>query len=96
MKNGNEHTLKEVLQEMIKVYKLKSKLQQTKIVSLWEETMGTTIARYTSDIYIRRQKLYVTLNSASLKQELSYGREKILKNLNEALGEDYLQDVILK
>jgi hypothetical protein len=37
--------------------------------------------------------LFVQLNNAALKQELSYGREKIKKMLNKEVGEEVLLDV---
>ena len=43
-----------------------------------------------------RKKLYITVDSAPLRQELSYGREKIKKVMNEELGEDYIEEVIIR
>jgi predicted nucleic acid-binding Zn ribbon protein len=91
-----EKTLKEVLLKMMEVYKLKGKLNQTRIRSLWEELMGPSIARQTTELRIHHKKLYVQLQSASLRNELSYGREKIKDMINERLGERYLEDVILR
>ena len=38
--------------------------------------MGKAIANYTKDIKLRKNKLYLTIESAPLKQELSFGKEK--------------------
>ncbi len=96
MKRHNDQHLKDVLKEMVEKYRLHSKLNQTKIKALWEELMGPSIARHTTDIKIRAKKLYVNINSSSLKQELSMGRDKIKKIINEELGEEYIQDVIIR
>ena len=57
--------------------------------------MGPSINKYTTQITVRRNKLFVTIESAPLKQELSFGKEKIKKMINEELGEEYIQDVVI-
>ena len=95
-KAANQVSLKDALKEMLEVYRLKAKLNQTKINAVWGRLMGKSISRYTSDIKLRRNKLYVTIESASLRQELSFGKEKIIKIINEELGENYIEDVIIR
>ena len=73
-----------------------SRLTQTKIISLWTSIMGPTISRYTRDIKVTRKgKLLLTIESASLRQELSMGKDKIKKVLNEELGEEYIKEVVI-
>lgn len=81
---------------MVDTYKLRSKLNQAKIKSMWVDLMGPSINRYTTDVKIRAKKLYVTIQSATLRQELSMGKEKIRKLINEELGEEYIQEVIIR
>lgn len=92
----NEVTLKEALKAMIEHYRLKGKLNQNRIKSLWVEKMGPSIASYTKDIRLYKKKLYITIDSAALRQELSYGRDKIKNMLNEALGEEYIEEVVIR
>ena len=58
--------------------------------------MGTTINHHTKEIKYRREKLYITIESSSLKQELSYEREKIKDMMNRALGGDFIKDVMIR
>jgi hypothetical protein len=70
---------------------------KTKIISLWGRTMGPTIEQYTKSIDISRTgTLYLTIDSATLRQELSYGKSKIKKILNEELGENFIKEVIIR
>ncbi|MBX2877148.1 MAG: DUF721 domain-containing protein [Saprospiraceae bacterium] len=92
----NQVSLKEALKEMLEVYRLKAKLNQTKINAVWSKLMGSSINKYTREIKLRRNKLYITIESASLRQELSYGKEKIIKIINEELGENYIEEVIIR
>ena len=95
-KHNNEVTLKEALKAMIEHYRLKGKLNQNRIKSLWAQLMGPSIAGYTKEIRVYKNKLYITIESAALRQELSYGRKKIKKMLNEELGEEYIEEVIIR
>ena len=58
--------------------------------------MGPTIEQYTKKIELNRGTLFLTIESAALRQELSYGKEKIQKILNEELGEAYITEVIIR
>jgi predicted nucleic acid-binding Zn ribbon protein len=96
MKRHNDQILKDVLKDMVDTYKLRSKLNQTKVKSLWSTLMGPSISRYTTDISVRRNKLYIQIESASLRQELSMGKDKIKTIINEELGEEYIEEVIIR
>lgn len=93
---NNEITLKEALKAMVEQYRLKGKLTQNKVKSLWARLMGPSIAGYTREIRLHKNKLYLTIDSAPLREELTYGREKIRKMLNEELGEEYIEEVIIR
>ena len=95
-RKADDQPFKEVLEKMIEVYKLKGKLNQSRIKSLWSEMMDPSIVKHTTAIKILRKRLYVDIDSAPLRQELAYGRAKILEMLNKELGEDYLTDVIIR
>jgi predicted nucleic acid-binding Zn ribbon protein len=95
MKKTNDEPIGDVLKQMVKAFKLDQNLNKTKIENLWESHMGKSISTYTREIIVKDYKLYVKIESASLRSELHYGREKILKIMNEALGENYLKEVII-
>ncbi len=96
MRESNDETLKDALQRLSNDRQFKTKLRQAKIRDLWPQVMGQTIANYTGEIFIRKEILYLTITSSSLKQELTYGKDKIVKILNEELGEAYLKDVVIR
>lgn len=95
-RNSKEVTLKEALKAMVDYYRLKSGLNRTKIQHVWEDTMGPSIQKHTKEIQLIRGKLFVSIDSAALKNELSYGKDKIIKILNEALGEEIIKTIIIR
>jgi predicted nucleic acid-binding Zn ribbon protein len=87
-------SLKEAIDELLNAYKLRGKFNETHIVASWSRIMGPAIANRTSKIFIKNKKLYVQLNSAPLKSELSMSRAKIVEILNKDLKEELLEEVI--
>lgn len=96
VRQKNDMLLKEVLKQMANSKKFRTKLLKTKIVSLWGRIMGPTILQYTKHIDVSRGTLYLTIESATLRQELSYGKTKIQKIINDELGESYIKEVIIR
>jgi len=97
MKKHNDQPIKDVLRQFVdNNSKLRPKLHQTKIKSLWVELMGPTISSYTKEIRLYRNKLFLTITSAPLRQELSYGKEKMKKLFNEALGEEVIEEIVIR
>ncbi len=91
-----EKPLKEVLEEMLRHYRLKGKYHQAKIRNHWGELMGPMIEKYTLSLQVHRRRLIVEVDSAPLRQELSMSREKIRDLMNEALGEEYIREVLIR
>lgn len=95
-KGGDEIQLKDALKAMLDHYRLKGKYQQSRLRSLWPKLMGPSIDLYTTEVKVYRKTLYVRISSAALRQELSMGTEKIKKMMNEELGENYIENVVIR
>ena len=93
---SNEQNIKDAIGEFLKVSRLSGKLAEQKVIAGWEKLMGKMIAKHTKQISISNRKLYLQLDSASLKQELFYSREKIIKMLNEEAGEDVIHEIVFR
>ena len=93
---GNERSLGEVLKEILKKYRLEDHLDETRLVDSWEQVAGKLIATHTTSLRIRSKVLYVSLDSAALRQELSYRKQKLLDMLNNASGRTVLTDIVFR
>ncbi len=96
MKKHNDQKLDDILKDMVSSYRLKPKLHQTKIRTIWAELMGPGIDKYTKHLSLRKNKLFITIDSAPLKQELHFGKDKIKDLVNEQLGEEYVEEVVIR
>ena len=87
--------IKSVLKDIIAQKPLKKGVQQIKICNAWGETMGDHILSYTNEVRFSHNTLYVTLHSASLKMELSYGLDSLVKRINDHLGDELVRKITL-
>ena len=93
----NDFPIKDVLKKWVNTQQgAERKLNQVKVEEVWVELMGAKISEYTSKVILRRDILILYINSAPLKQELSYSKDKIVRRMNEKLGEDIIKEVIVK
>jgi predicted nucleic acid-binding Zn ribbon protein len=95
MKKSNEYTLKEAIGEMLKMYQLDTRVNETGVVNAWEKVMGSVIAKYTLSVRMQNGVLYVKVQSAALKQELSYQRTQIAEKLNSECGSEIVREVVI-
>ncbi len=96
-KRHTEHiNISEALKEFVETNKLQSGLDKIDVAHAWENLMGNGVNNYTTAIKLVRDVLYVQLSSSVLREELSYGKEKIIAMLNEALGKDLIKKLVLR
>jgi len=96
-RKAEEASLGDVLKEFISSRsKLQKGLNKVSAQDAWHTVMGEVITKYTAQVLLERDTLYVQLSSSVLREELSYGKEKIIKLLNEELGKDLIKKLILR
>lgn len=91
----NDAPVGSIILRMLKAYGIEDKYFEARTKQLWHETMGPTISGYTQNIYVKNRKLYITISSASLRQEISYSKEKIKKFINDGIGQEFIQAVMI-
>ena len=92
----NNLKIDSLIKFFIKENNLENGLENVKIKDLWHEQMKNGIANYTTDINLKNGTLYIKLKSSVLREELSYGKEKIVKLLNEKLKKDLIKKIVLR
>jgi len=93
---NNESTIGDVLKEIIQANKLQPGIDQISVKEAWVSLMGNGVNSYTKNVSLKGSTLYVELTSAVLREELSYGKDKIIKMINEELRRDIITTVVLR
>lgn len=86
----------DVLKQFISQNKLEAGMDVVNVRDAWKNLMGNGVNNYTTEIQLKGSTLYVALSSAVLREELSYGKEKIIKMINEELRKDLVTNLVLR
>ena len=92
----NTYTIGDLVKAFLKAHGMDEKMQELDISEKWEEIVGPVIANHTKDIKLKGKVLTLRLNSAALRHTLSFSKTEFIGKLNEALGKEMIDDVILK
>lgn len=95
MRDKKELPLRELVDKMLRAYGLGNRLDEMKLIKSWEEVVGSMISKHTNSVNLKSGTLYVSLDSAPLKQELSYAKTKLIEKLNQSAGKPLVKEIVL-
>lgn len=95
-RTSNEGSISDVLKQFIEKNNLQGGMDKIDVQEAWKSLMGNGVNSYTKEVVLKGTTLYVSLTSAVLREELSYGKQKIVKMINEELGKEVIKEVILR
>jgi len=96
MRRKNTEKLSDILNQVLKQNHLDVKMYETRVVKSWPAVLGENVMQYTSNIYFSKKKLYVTLTSSVLRQELFLTRYEIINSLNKYVGVSVVKEIIFQ
>ena len=74
--------LKDEIDGFVKYLGLEERMQELKILEVWKECVGETIARFSRPVELKKNKLFVKVENAVWRFELSAKRNEIITRLN--------------
>ena len=86
----------DLMKSFVQENKLEKGLDKVNVEAAWAEMMGNGVNNYTNSVKLHKDTLYVELTSSVLREELSYGKDKIISMLNESLGKNLITKLILR
>ncbi len=86
-------SLKDLIMRNLRAQGLEMPLLQRRLIAAWPEVAGPVVARYTTQVSIRNQTLYVSLVNAALRADLTMNRMTYVKKLNDAVQAQVIVDI---
>ncbi|GAC1307674.1 MAG: DUF721 domain-containing protein [Mucilaginibacter sp.] len=83
MRKANDKSLKEAIEQMMQVYKIKRKYDETGVIANWPDLVGKSVANRTKELFIHDKKLFLRIESSVIKNELMMMRTQIIDKINE-------------
>lgn len=96
MKRNDAQQIGDMIRKFFRQNGLESPLNEYRLVQAWNDVVGPVITRYTTNLYIKNQVLYVHLSSSVLREELMMGRDVLVRNLNQKVGAQVIVNIIFR
>ena len=84
------------MRKILKNPKLSKRLDNIRIIEIWNEIIGSNLEKYVLDSKVHNGKLFIKLKSSTLRNEFSYKKSDILKQINSRFGKKIIVDIIFK
>jgi predicted nucleic acid-binding Zn ribbon protein len=94
MRKTNDKSLKEAIEQMLNVYKIKRRYDETAVVAAWPDLVGKSVANRTKELFIRERKLFLRIESSVIKNELMMMRTQIIEKINNEAKSNLVEEII--
>ena len=94
MRKANDKTLKEAIEQMLQVYKIKKRYDETAVIANWPQLVGKPVANRTKELFIHDKKLFLRIESSVIKNELMLMRSQIINKINDEAKTVLVEEII--
>jgi predicted nucleic acid-binding Zn ribbon protein len=94
MRKANDKSLKEAIEQMLQVYKIKRKFDETHVIAAWPQLVGKSVANRTKELFIHDKKLFLRIESSVIKNELMMIRTQIINKINDEAKGVIVEEII--
>lgn len=94
MRKTNDKSIKDAIEQMLNVYKLKRRFDETSVVAHWPDIVGKPVANRTKELFVRDKKLFVRIESSVVKNEMVLMRQQIMNKINDEAKSVVVEEII--
>lgn len=95
-RNADSLSLGDAITQYLRYFKIEEKYNQTALLAHWEKIMGKTVASRTEQMYVYKKVLYLKIDSAPLKNELTLSKQKVIELINKEIGAGVIEDIKIR
>ena len=96
MKRKDVKRIDSLLDQFVKSNKLEKGLAEYRLIKSWKDLLGISVAKKTKSLHIHKRKLFVTLHSSVVRNELEMMKDALIARLNEEAGMKVIDDIVLR
>lgn len=86
--------ISKILNSLCDTLGLKKKMNEEKLIALWDKAVNRRIAERSRAIKIQGSKLLVEVSGSSWRNELAYLKPELIRKLNSLVGSAVIEDII--
>jgi|TARA_B110000914_G_scaffold57758_1_gene50107 hypothetical protein len=94
--SSNTNSLSSLIRKILKNPKISERLDNLDVLEVWDTLIGSNLQKYVTDSKVYKGKLYIKLKSSTLRNEFSYKKTDLIKQINSRLGKKIIEDIIFK
>tara|TARA_B110000240_G_scaffold106429_1_gene119894 strand:- start:68 stop:364 length:297 start_codon:yes stop_codon:yes gene_type:complete len=94
--SSNTNTLSSLIRKILRNPKLSERLDNLDVLEIWNDIIGSNLQKYVTDSKVYKGKLFVKLKSSTLRNEFSYKKTDLIKQINSRIGKRLIIDIIFK
>jgi len=92
----NMRKLSSVIKKIVSNPKISDKLENLRIIEIWNEILGNNLQKYIIDSKVYNRKLFVKIKSSTLRNELGFKKTDLINQINKRFGKKIIDEIILK
>ena len=96
MRGNNTNNVGDIIRKLMKNPKLADKMDELDVLDIWKELIGKQLQSYITDARMIKGCLLIKVKSSPLRNELSYKKTDLIKQINTRLGKDIVKEIVLK
>lgn len=96
MKRKNTEKLNNVIYQYLREKGLETPLNEFRATQAWSSIVGPAISKYTTDIKIYNQTMFVSISSSVVRNELLMKRTTLIKRVNDHVGAQVITQIVFK
>ncbi len=96
MRRTKEVKLGDAIRAILRLDGIETPLNEYRAIEAWHEINGKGISRYTTGVNIRGGIMYVQISSPALRQELMMRRSLLVQQINQHVGAQVLQQIVIR
>lgn len=96
MKKTDSERVDGVIMQYLREYGLETPLNEHRLIQAWDTVLGPAVSRYTKELKIYNQVLFVTVSSAAIRNELMMRRTELVSRLNSHVGAQVITRIVLR
>ena len=96
MKKNNAENVGGVILQFLRDTGLETPLNEHRLIQAWGTVLGPAVSKYTKELKIYNQVLFVTVSSAAMRNELMMRRTELVSRLNSHVGAQVITQIVLR
>ncbi len=96
MKRIGSQSIKNLVRQAILENNLKDGLDKVRVKAIWKDICGHYISNATTNIYVDNSKLFVSVNSSIIRNELLLIKSELIKRINKEIGRTFINEIIIR